>query len=87
MSSTVAIVGGGIAGDPAALQGFSGRIEAGLNVTVYEQAAELKEVGAGVVVSPNAMRLLRRLGGLDQFLGAAVPIETDREFRRWQDGA
>jgi len=83
MSSTVAIVGGGIGGLAAA--GFLHK--AGLNVTVYEQAAELREVGAGVVVSPNAMRLLRRLGELDRFLGAAVPIETGWEFRRWQDGS
>ncbi|HET9606882.1 MAG TPA: FAD-dependent monooxygenase [Nitrospira sp.] len=83
MSSTVAIVGGGIGGLAAA--GFLHK--AGLNVTVYEQAVELKEVGAGVVVSPNAMRLLRRLGELDRFLGAAVPIETGWEFRRWQDGS
>ena len=39
------------------------------------------------MVSPNAMRLLRRLGDLDRFLGAAVPIETGWEFRRWQDGS
>jgi salicylate hydroxylase len=57
MSSTTAIVGGGIGGLTAA-----GCLhKAGLNVTVYEQAAELKEVGAGVVVSLDAMRLLRRL--------------------------
>ena len=83
MSSTIAIVGGGIGGLAAA--GFLRK--AGLNVAVYEQAAELKEVGAGVVISPNAVRLLRRLGVLDRFLKAAVPIETGWEFRRWQDGS
>jgi salicylate hydroxylase len=82
MSSRIAIVGGGIGGLAAA--GFLQK--AGLNVTVCEQAAELKEVGAGVVVSPNAVRLLRRLDVLDRFLEAAVPIETGWEFRRWQDG-
>jgi salicylate hydroxylase len=83
MSSRIAIVGGGIGGLAAA--GFLQM--AGLDVTVYEQAAELKEVGAGVVVSPNAVRLLRRLGVLDRFLATAVPIETGWEFRRWQDGS
>jgi salicylate hydroxylase len=83
MSSTIAIVGGGIGG--LAVAGFLQK--AGLNVIVYEQAAELKEVGAGVVVSPNAVRLLRRLGKLDRFFRAAVPIETGWEFRRWQDGS
>ena len=36
--------------------------------TVYEQAAELKAVGAGLVVAPNAARLLRRMGVMDRFL-------------------
>jgi salicylate hydroxylase len=83
MPPRIAIVGGGVGGLAAA--GFLQK--AGLSVTVYEQAAELKEVGAGVVVSPNAVRLLRRLGVLDRFLEAAVPIETGWEFRRWQDGS
>ena len=82
-SPRIAIVGGGIGGLAAAgcLQ------KAGLNCTVYEQAAEPKEVGAGIVVSPNAVRLVRRLGVLNRFLETAVPIETGWEFRRWQDGS
>jgi salicylate hydroxylase len=34
-------------------------------VRVYEQAAELGEVGAGVGLYPNSMRLLQRLGVAD----------------------
>jgi salicylate hydroxylase len=78
----IAIVGGGIGGLAAAA--FLHR--AGLTATVYEQAARLKEVGAGVVVAPNAARLLRALGVLDAFAERAVPLETGWEFRRWQDG-
>src|SRR5882757_2324908 len=78
----IAIIGGGIGGLAAAA--FLHR--AGLAATVYEQAARLGEVGAGVVVAPNAVRLLRALGVLDAFEERAVPLETGWEFRRWQDG-
>jgi salicylate hydroxylase len=78
----IAIVGGGIGGLAAAA--FLHR--AGLESTVYEQAAELKEIGAGLVVAPNAARLLRRLGVLDSLAAKAVRLETGWEFRRWQDG-
>jgi salicylate hydroxylase len=78
----IAIVGGGIGGLAAAA--FLHR--AGLPCTVYEQASELREVGAGVVVAPNAARLLRKLGALDELARRAVRLETGWEFRRWQDG-
>jgi 2-polyprenyl-6-methoxyphenol hydroxylase-like FAD-dependent oxidoreductase len=53
----IAVVGGGIGGLAAAA--FLRR--AGLAAVVYEQASALGEVGAGLVVAPNAARLLRRL--------------------------
>src|SRR5262245_54994167 len=59
----VAIVGGGIGG-LAAANALSQR---GIDVRVYEQAEQLAEVGAGVGVAPNGVRMLRRLG-----LGEAV---------------
>jgi salicylate hydroxylase len=79
---SVAIVGGGIGGLAAAA--FLHR--AGLNCTVYEQAAQLTEIGAGLVVAPNAARLLRRLGALEEFATRAVQLEVGFEFRRWEDG-
>jgi 2-polyprenyl-6-methoxyphenol hydroxylase-like FAD-dependent oxidoreductase len=78
----IAIIGGGIGG--LATAAFLHR--AGLPATVYEQAGQLREIGAGVVVAPNAARLLRALGALDAFTARAVPLETGWEFRRWQDG-
>jgi salicylate hydroxylase len=78
----IAILGGGIGGLAAAA--FLRR--AGLGSTVYEQAAELKEVGAGLVVAPNAARLLRRLGVLGELARRAVKLDVGWEFRRWQDG-
>jgi salicylate hydroxylase len=59
----ILIVGGGIGGLFAA----NALIAHGLEVAVYEQAPALGEVGAGVYVTPNAVRQLERVG-----LGAAV---------------
>lgn len=79
----IAVVGGGIGGLAACA--FLRR--SGLAATVYEQAPQLTEVGAGLVVAPNAVRLLRRLGVMQQFLRHAVPLEWGWEFRRWENGA
>jgi salicylate hydroxylase len=79
----IAVIGGGIGGLAAAA--FLHR--AGLECTVYEQATELKEIGAGLVVAPNAARLLRRLGVMDAFEQHAVVLDVGWEFRRWKDGA
>ena len=78
----VAIVGGGIGGVAAAL--FLQR--AGLQATVYEQAGELRETGAGIVVPPNMVRLLDELGLQPALQRVAVRLEAAWEFRRWQDG-
>lgn len=79
----IAVVGGGIGG--LATCAFLHR--RGLAATVYEQAPRLAEVGAGVVVAPNAVRLLRRLGVMPRFLSRAVPLRWGWEFRRWENGA
>jgi salicylate hydroxylase len=81
-SLRVAVVGGGIGGLAAAA--FLHR--AGLPGVVYEQAHALEEVGAGLVLAPNAVRLLRRLGAMDRLEGRAVPLDVGWEFRRWEDG-
>lgn len=59
----VVIIGGGIGGLFAA----NALIAQGLRVSVFEQASALGEVGAGVFVTPNAVRHLERVG-----LGPAV---------------
>jgi salicylate hydroxylase len=61
--SSVLIVGGGIGGLFAA----NALVAHGVAVSVYEQAPGLGEVGAGVYVTPNAVRQLERVG-----LGSAV---------------
>ncbi|QFY06002.1 FAD-dependent oxidoreductase [Nonomuraea phyllanthi] len=78
----IAIVGGGIGGLATAV--FLHR--EGLPCTVYEQAPQLAEVGAGLVISPNAARQLRRLGVMETLRERAVQLDTGWEFRRWEDG-
>jgi len=78
----IAIVGGGIGGLAAALF----LRDAGVDATVYEQANALSEVGAGLVVPPNMVRPLRRLGLGDALAAVAVKLDAAWEFRRWADG-
>ncbi len=65
---TVAIAGAGIAGLSAALA-FA---RTGARVILLERASVLGEVGAGIQLSPNATRLLDRLGVLKAVTAAAV---------------
>lgn len=60
--SNVAIVGAGIAGLTAALS-FAQR---GIAVHVIEQAEQLSAIGAGLQLSPNATRILDKLGVLTE---------------------
>jgi salicylate hydroxylase len=52
------VAGGGIGGIAAAVA----QRRAGFDVRVYEQAQQLAEVGAGVSLAPNGLRMLDRLG-------------------------
>ena len=54
-SLRVAIVGGGIGGVAAA----NALLQRGMDVRLYEQAPALTEVGAGVAIQPNGVRMLR----------------------------
>ena len=58
----VVVVGGGIGGLAAALA----LTRAGQHVRVLEQAATFGEVGAGLQLAPNASRVLREWGVLEQ---------------------
>ena len=70
----VLIVGGGIGGLAAAL--FLRR--AGLDAVVYEQAQDAREVGAGIVVAPNMVRLMARLGLDDALEPFPVPLAPEQ---------
>jgi salicylate hydroxylase len=78
----VAVVGGGIGGLFAA----NALMANGISVSVYEQAPALGEIGAGVYITPNAVRQLERVG-----LGPAVEkwgarVGTNSHYFR-HDGA
>ncbi|GAA2203467.1 FAD-dependent monooxygenase [Sinomonas flava] len=69
-ATRVAIIGGGLGGLTAAIALMK---IAGAEVTVFEQARKLAEVGAGVGVAPNGQRGLDRLGLLDEVKLAGAP--------------
>ena len=65
----IGIVGGGIGGIATALA----LRQVGVPVVVYERADCLREVGAGMMLWPNATRVLRGLGLLDQIVARSGP--------------
>ena len=76
----IGIVGGGIGGLTLALA----LRRRGLTADVYEQAPELREIGAAVALSANATRELERLGCLDAI--AALSCEpSELIWRGWSD--
>jgi len=77
----IAVIGGGIGGLAAALQ----LLKAGLDVQVYEQAERISEIGAGIQISPNASRLLLRLGLKTAMDGVGNRPRAVHQ-RRWDDG-
>jgi len=80
-SGRVLIAGGGIGGLTAALC----LAEAGFEVAVFEQSAELGETGAGIQLSPNCTRVLHHLG-LETALAPCSFLPEGGEFRAWKSG-
>ncbi|WP_035609800.1 FAD-dependent monooxygenase [Haloferula sp. BvORR071] len=79
-AAEVIIVGAGIAGLAMAIA----LRQRGLNPVVLEQAPELREIGAGLLLAPNACAVLERLGALD-FLKQGHSVEVPRwELRNWR---
>lgn len=67
-SRNILVAGAGIAGLTAALA-FAAR---GSPVKIFERAPEFHEIGAGLQLSPNATRILGRLGVLGELEAVAV---------------
>ncbi|QNR24599.1 FAD-dependent monooxygenase [Croceimicrobium hydrocarbonivorans] len=66
----IAIIGGGISGLSMSLA----LAKLGIQSTVYERAEDLSEVGAGLWLQPNALRVLQRLGIEDEILKAGFVL-------------
>jgi salicylate hydroxylase len=81
MTERMVVAGGGIGGLCAALA----LIRRGFEVVVCEQATELREVGAGVQLSPNGTRVLAALGVMDDLRSIAVEAEA-KQIRLWNSG-
>jgi salicylate hydroxylase len=79
--NTVAIVGGGIGGLTAALA----LARRGIEVDVYEQAPELRELGAGVQISANGTHVLHAIG-LKDALEKVQVLPAGKAIRLWNTG-
>lgn len=77
----ILIAGAGIGG----LTGALALLKAGFEVDVYEQAPELREIGAGFQMSANGTRVLHALG-LGEAIGAIAWEPSGKEIRIWNTG-
>jgi salicylate hydroxylase len=77
----VVIIGAGIGGLTAGLA----LLRRGIDVEIYEQAPELREVGAGLQIGSNGSRVLYALG-LQAALEAVRFVPARRIIRLWNTG-
>jgi len=77
----VIIAGAGIGGLTAALA----LLKAGIDCDLYEQATELREVGAGLQLAPNGTRVLFALG-LESSVRREGVETGDKTVRLWSTG-
>ena len=80
-SANIIIVGAGIGGLTLAL----GLLRKGIDVQIVEVADTIKEVGAGISVPPNALKILWRLGLKDE-LDRLISVPTVGEIRVGETG-
>ncbi|KAA9008912.1 FAD-dependent monooxygenase [Histidinibacterium aquaticum] len=69
---TVAVIGGGIGGLAVA----AAVARRGAGVTLFEQAPELTEIGAGIQITPNGGRVLDALGLADEAARRGIAAEA-----------
>lgn len=78
---TIDIIGGGIGGLTTGIA----LKRKGLTVRIFEQASELKNVGAGIVLANNAMQVYKRLGLSDEITSKGNTISqiniVDQKFK------
>jgi len=77
----VIVIGGGIGGLTTALA----LVRRGVEVELFEQRLALRELGAGIGLSPNATNILHRLG-LEAALRRVSVVPSGATLQRWDDG-
>ena len=70
-SSHIGIVGGGISGLTV---GCALELQ-GIKTVIFERSEETSEYGAGISVSPNGLRLIKKLGLMDELLNKSFSPE------------
>jgi 2-polyprenyl-6-methoxyphenol hydroxylase-like FAD-dependent oxidoreductase len=82
----IAIIGGGITGLTTALA----LAKQGIVSTVYERAPKLNEVGAGIWLQPNALKVLNYLGLKETILKNSIELDrvdiTDSQLHSFKIG-
>ncbi|RYO86846.1 hypothetical protein DL766_005674 [Monosporascus sp. MC13-8B] len=78
----VAVIGGGITGLTLAL-GLEAR---GVAYTLYERTASLREIGAGIGLSPNAEQALRAIDPHAHAAFKRVAAPNGEDWFQWVDG-
>lgn len=82
----IAIIGAGIAGLTAALSIRRLLPNQHIQVTIYEKATELREVGASIGLNPSGLRILDKLGvnaALDGSISFRQRCEWPMIYRHW----
>ena len=81
-NARIAVIGGGLAGLSFANAALCNGLK---NVTVYEQAKEFREIGAGISLSENAFRCLDQYGLKEALLKVSNEHSTVNSVRyaRW----
>lgn len=77
----VLIIGAGIGGSALALA----LEQQGIDYELFEQAAEFKEVGAGIQLSPNGVHILERLGLAEKLAQCCTTPDAHR-YSVWDTG-
>ncbi len=77
----IAVIGAGLGG--LSVAGFLQR--AGFSVTVYEQAPVFSRIGAGIILSANAMKAFRRLGIENSLVETGIKPDSYIS-RAWDSG-
>lgn len=80
----IAICGAGIAGLTSAIALLK---HPNIDVQIYEQATELREIGASIALGPNGLRTLERLGlhnAISDEVGYRGPSKIPMIYKHWK---